>query len=1213
MFQRKNPSDSGWLRFILALAVALPAPAASSWRLWTKADGLPESVIFGLTSAGPGHLVVKLGEVPNIDMFDGYQMSAIPSPHVFGRFLGSPDNELWTFDAEGIKIRDASGWHSYPDADIKRFSQTSSMARTSWFMYSVNRGPDDRMDVVPLAPGTGLIMFPDRLVEWTRASGQKEVLKLAAQTRISRFRDIREAAEGGYWLTGDRGIAHLGKTGKDLDWHEFPAPAGFRDLVSPIEGSRGEVFVSVQRPDGRRAVTRFSSGRWEEVYTGGKGQLRGWRGPEGSIWIQNERKILQLGANPPREAGDRAEITGLTTAVVTESGGAFWLATTEGLARYSPPLWRTPPETAWADDAVSAITGDREGRVWFLSAHDLGVNDHGTWSRFALPPGTHEAVLTDNIVVLETGEIAIRGNSVAEVIVFDPRSSTFRTIKNMDGMRTGWIGKRRAGGAWAQVFDDDSRWHLDVFDGHRFVRTTNPTIDGLRNLRMILDAQNGDIWLGTSGALAVIRNGRLRMIGTKDGFSDNAAFSGIEIGNGHIVFGGRNHVTEYDGKNFRVLHDIDLAESMCEGPDGTIWIGSGSGIHRYRPGRWITNTTEDGLPSPAVRKVYADMNNQVWAGTGRGISLLHPEADPDPPMTRIVDDRNLRETPPGGEVRLAFSALDKWKFTAPERMTFSWRMDDSPWSDFVPSQFASFNGLHSGVHKFEVRAMDRNGNIDPSPAQYLFTVLTPWYLQKEFLLFAAIAVFLIAMLWRFAWRHHRRMEFQSRHDALTGLANRVVFEVRFQQAVAAARAENGRVAMLLLDLDRFKPINDTLGHVIGDLFLKEVSARLRAAIRKQDTLARLGGDEFAIVMPGLRTAEEAEWMAQDILRRLREPYFIDSYELAGSASIGISLFPDHGDDAATLQRLADMAMYRCKAQNKDEYAVFDAEVNRIDFRSAEMAGLIREALEMGYFKVRYQPLLTPAGAIAGFEALIRLDHPRFGPIPPGDFIPIAEDTGLITRVGDWVLREACTQMVRWQEAGHRGLRVSVNVSTLQVMRPDFAEGVEAVLRATGLDPYSLTLEITETAMMRNWEQSRTQMKRLRSHGINIALDDFGTGYSTLNSLQLLPIDYVKIDRVFTERIGEKAESVVVIQAIVTLAHTLGFEVIAEGVESPEQFSCLTAVGCDLLQGFLLGSPLSPEETEVLLASAGTVESAGDSLRALSHWTMPAAEETGVSS
>lgn len=494
--------------------------------------------------------------------------------------------------------------------------------------------------------------------------------------------------------------------------------------------------------------------------------------------------------------------------------------------------------------------------------------------------------------------------------------------------------------------------------------------------------------------------------------------------------------------------------------------------------------------------------------------------------------------------------------------------------------------------------MDRNGNVETRPANYEFSVLLPWYRETFFLILAVVALSIIGCLSRMAWRHQKRLKFQSRHDPLTGLANRAVFESDFQQAITAARAGQTGVAMILLDLDRFKPINDTLGHVVGDRFLQEVSKRLQSAIGGQDTLARLGGDEFAIVMPGLSVSPEdqrkdAELMARNILALLRQPYLIDSFELAGSASLGVSLFPEHGDDTATLQRLADMAMYQCKAQNKDQYAVFDPRVNRLDFRSAQMAGLIRAALDDGNFRLHYQPLRAADGELAGFEALIRLEHPEFGTIPPNDFIPIAEDTGLIIRVGDWVLTEACRQMAQWHAWGHRRLRANVNVSTVQLTKPDFAERVGSILGQTGLDPCALTLEITETAIMRNWEDSLSQIVQLRAMGITIALDDFGTGYSTLSSLHLLPIDYIKIDRCFVERLGQEGNGLIVIQAIAQLVDKFGFEVVAEGVETPEQLAGLKSIGCDFFQGYLLGRPMPADDAQKLLdAECGIGKSLG---------------------
>jgi diguanylate cyclase (GGDEF)-like protein len=1186
---------------LLAAALLSPTPAraASPWRFWTKADGLKQTNVFGVTADGAGHVLIKSSDA-SVASFDGYQIVPRMTTPGYDRLLvSSNDNEVWTFDAAGIAVHDASGLHEYPDRDIAEFVKRSSIFRSASVAYSYYRGPEDRIDVAPFGKGWGVIMFPDRLVEWNRVTGRKRVIRLASQTGLGRFRDLEQSLDGNIWVSGATGLARLKHAAAGSEWTEFPTPRPLTDLVNPMDGIGGEVFVSAQRPEGKRVLARFAEGKWTEVFTGSGTQLKGWRGPGGNIWVQDERRILELGGQPLHDLGGGRDITGLTTAVVSRPDDSFWLGTTEGVARYTPSLWQTSPELGWADTLVSAIAGDNEGRTWFVSGRYLAVNEHGMWRRFPLPSGRRAALLMEKIVILANGDIAMRAGSLADLVVFHPASGEFRLVQHPDGKGIGWITQRRRGNIWAQVFEKDGiHWTLESFDGTRFVSEGHPYIDSQFNLRAMLDARNGDIWLGSGSTLGRIHEGKYQTLGRKQGFADAGVFSFLEKPNGHILLGGRESLTEYDGNSFHVVRSADLYESMALGADGTIWAASGSGIHRFVPdprgggSHWLTNTADDGLPSTAVRKIYADAAGRVWAGTSRGISMFHPEADPDPPVTKIIEDRNLRETPPGGEVRLTFSGADKWKFTAPDRLTFSWRLDGAAWSRFRSSQFVSFQGLRSGSHTFEVRAMDRNGNIDPSPARYEFSVLFPWYLEKQFLILAALAVSVIFWLSRMAWLHHRKLAWQSRHDPLTRLANRNAFEANFNQALTDARGSKTGVAMLLLDLDRFKPVNDTLGHAAGDTFLREVSGRLRAVVRKQDTLARLGGDEFAILMPAIVTRLEAEAMAKKVLHELRQPYYIESYELSGSASVGVSLFPEHGEDAATLHRLADLAMYQCKAQSKDDYAVFDPDSRHIDFRSAQMAGLIREALENGYFELHYQPLTTIEGELSGLEALVRLQHPRFGLLAPNDFISVAEGTGLIVPLGDWVLREACRQAAVWHRAGFRGarglLKIGVNVSAVQLVRKNFADTVRSALRDSGIDPRALVLELTESAFVQDLEESRSQIEKLRSMGITIALDDFGTGYSSLSSLHLLPIDCIKIDMSFIRRIGEGPRGLALIAKVVELGHEFGLEVVAEGVESDEQLAGLRSVGCDGLQGYLLGRPQPADSTRTMLEESSRV-------------------------
>ncbi|HWE52149.1 MAG TPA: hypothetical protein VG273_20310, partial [Bryobacteraceae bacterium] len=290
------------LRACLSIALlASAADAASPWRFWTKADGLPESVVFGLTADGAGRIIVKSGDVATLSILDGYQVTEIPVPHAYGRILPSSNHELWTFDSNGIDVRDGAEWRRYPDAQIADFATRSGMLQTRWFTYSVFYGPHDRMDVAPFRNETAVLMFPDRLVEWDRRNGSKRILRLAAQTGLGKFRDVQNTRDGALWLTGEHGVAMLRGSGAGIDWIEIPGPPADRDFMYPIEGENHELFVSATRLGGKRVVLRLAKGLWTEVYAADIAlpRLKGWRGPGGTIWIQENRKIFQLNAGNP--------------------------------------------------------------------------------------------------------------------------------------------------------------------------------------------------------------------------------------------------------------------------------------------------------------------------------------------------------------------------------------------------------------------------------------------------------------------------------------------------------------------------------------------------------------------------------------------------------------------------------------------------------------------------------------------------------------------------------------------------------------------------------------------------------------------------------------------------------------------------------------------------------------------------------------------------
>ncbi len=430
-----------------------------------------------------------------------------------------------------------------------------------------------------------------------------------------------------------------------------------------------------------------------------------------------------------------------------------------------------------------------------------------------------------------------------------------------------------------------------------------------------------------------------------------------------------------------------------------------------------------------------------------------------------------------------------------------------------------------------------------------------------------------------------KLAYQAQHDSLTGLPNRVLFEDRLQQALAMARRQGWLVAVLFVDLDRFKQINDTLGHPVGDLLLQQVARRLENCIRRTDTLARMGGDEFTLLLTELRDQQYSLMVAQKLLDALKAPFHLDGYELFVTASVGISVYPRDGRDAATLQRNADSAMYRAKNQGKNNFQVFKPEITATALESLEIENALRMALENGEFQLRYQPQVAMDGKLTGLEALLVWNHPKLGLIPPAQFIPMAEECGLIVPIGGWVLRQACQQRADWRREWQAPIKIGVNVSVTQFTRPGFVEVVAQVLKETGLDPSFLELEITESVVMRDVKGSTQQMERLRTLGVGLSIDDFGTGYSSLSYLRTLPIDTLKIDQSFLQEVDSVPNTMPLLRAIVALAHSLRLCVVAEGVEYERQLEALREVGCDRVQGYLIGEPMPAEATGQLLSQA----------------------------
>ncbi len=415
------------------------------------------------------------------------------------------------------------------------------------------------------------------------------------------------------------------------------------------------------------------------------------------------------------------------------------------------------------------------------------------------------------------------------------------------------------------------------------------------------------------------------------------------------------------------------------------------------------------------------------------------------------------------------------------------------------------------------------------------------------------------------------------HDALTNLPNRLLMKDRLGVAVSHAQREKTRLAVLFLDLDRFKVINDSLGHNVGDQLLQAVAARLRSCVRDSDTVSRLGGDEFTVMLPNLTRSDDGAIVAEKILEAIRHPFSLDGREFFLTTSIGISLFPDDGSDTETLIKNADTAMYQAKEQGSDNYALFNAQVNAKAHQRVLLEQGLRRALANEDLQLHYQPIFDYRTArVTGMEALLRWTHPELGVVQPSVFIPIAEATGMMIPMGAWVLKTACKQLRTWHDSGYRDLTLAVNLSVCQLQQSDLVARIADTLRQCNVAPRFVEFEVTETSAMNSPEASIRMLYELKKIGVRISLDDFGTGHSSLSYLKRFPIDTLKIDQSFVRDITTDPDTAAIVTAIIAMAHSLRLNVVAEGVEFTEQSTFLEEHGCDQMQGYLLTPPVPPD-------------------------------------
>ena len=741
----------------------------------------------------------------------------------------------------------------------------------------------------------------------------------------------------------------------------------------------------------------------------------------------------------------------------------------------------------------------------------------------------------------------------------------------------------------------------------------------------IAESSDGTIWAGGSGGLFSYSNRRWRTFTRADGLSNQevlalgASATGT-IWVGYRFGGGIDRVYLHAGK-FTVEKGVQrsgtdgLVYFLESDASGRLWVGTERGVDMWDGSRWSHYDMSDGLAwNDCNLNAFAEEpNGTVWIGTSGGLSRFKPlpRVGPEAPIrvvfTKLVmGQRDVSgQTNPSTTIR-ANSLIARYSaLNAPgvNGVLFRYRLAgaDPSWTETTEREL-QFAELAPGKYRLEIEAQDGDGQWSTSKAEFAFRILTPWYASLWFFSICGLALALLA--WAVlrvrtmgARRRERELEqLKVAHDEirnlaffdpLTGLPNRRLLLDRLRQTLAVGVRSHRKRALLFVDLDDFKTLNDTLGHHIGDLLLQEVARRISARIRETDTVARLGGDEFVVLLQDLSDTPEdaaahARIIAEKIIDTVSQPYLLAGRECRSGSSIGITVFGDPQDSTNEVLQQADIAMYQAKAAGRNTIRFFAPALQAAVNARAVMEEDLRQALQTNDFVLYYQPQVE-RGLVIGAEALIRWNHRTRGLLSPGEFIPMAEETGLILPLGDWVLSEACKQLAAW--AGQKTtshLTIAVNISARQLLNPEFTQVVLSTLDRTGAPPQKLKLELTESMLVDDIDDVIEKMSALKAHGISFSLDDFGTGYSSLAYLRRLPLDQLKIDQAFVKDILVDASSGAIAQTIISLSRAMGLSVIAEGVETEGQRNYLARIGCHAFQGFLISAPVPLEQFQLLL-------------------------------
>lgn len=744
-----------WVTIILAVRVG--AEEQANWRLFRTSDGLRDSAVSAVTVSPRGNVWAKHSDVNEISVLDGYEFHAIPSPGRDNyRIYESQTGQLWSLYAGGIIVFEGGQWVRHPVAEIRAEVQADPLRQIR------------QIPLLPVQQGRVLFLLSDRLMEYDVVQRQLTLLKQARESGLGRFVEMNESRDRGLWITGLDGIGKLPRPVREITsttpWqmiHFLRKDLGVENMQRPFESSEGSLILagSDASGDNKRAILKFDGTRWMKYSIGLENIRQAWGGWDDTVWAYTINSLIRFTPGLSPSISKERIWWGQYKDVAVETNGVFWLATSEGLVRYAPYLWRRPRQLEGLEAPVHAMLEDSRDRLWFASAEGLVLWDEAGVSRHRLPEGFEgEFQATDALFELANGTLAIASKQTP--LLFDPEKKSFSDPQHSDKARLQFVGEATNKQIWVQVADsglEAGKARLELYDGNQFHGGIELPEGFTDELFFAHQSVDGGIWVGGSHGVAVYRDGKWNTFGHAEGFRADKAYCWLEH-EGKIWCAGTDRIVEFDGTRWSLVRSgLDRVSAMVRSRTGKIWVATGNGLYAHANDAWVANGVEEGLPSASISEVMEDRRGRIWAGTAGGVSLYHPDSDRHPPKT-LTPTMNIRErTGPDVPISIMFSAIDKWQYSAPERLLFSHRIDEGQWSPYTNALTAMLENLRAGKHRLEVRSMDRNWNESESFAFVDFSIVIPWYQEKRLIVVMASGLVLVLFFAGLAVNRHLQL------------------------------------------------------------------------------------------------------------------------------------------------------------------------------------------------------------------------------------------------------------------------------------------------------------------------------------------------------------------------------------------------------------------------------------------------------------------------